>query len=146
MKATVIDSGFIKKRFTLIGMETSLDQIAISLLQAAGITLAVACFWFVSIAVRTKSWWWLLSFVLILPIFAFAYIRRRELKAAGLLLLASLALNFSALIAAGDVLQDQHPNEPSERPNVQWKAAAFVRLHEPDYARVSGPESVRGSG
>jgi hypothetical protein len=28
----------------------------------------------------------------------------------------------------------------------QWKAAAFMRWHEPDDARVSRPESVRGSG
>ena len=33
-----------------------------------------------------------------------------------------------------------------EEPFVQWKAAAFVRWHEPDDARVSSPESVRGSG
>ena len=31
-------------------------------------------------------------------------------------------------------------------PKVQRKAAAFVRWHEPDDARVSSPESVRGSG
>src|SRR6266853_4449185 len=31
-------------------------------------------------------------------------------------------------------------------PKVQQKAAAFVRWHEPDDARVSSPESVRGSG
>ena len=31
-------------------------------------------------------------------------------------------------------------------PTVQRKAAAFVRWHEPDDARVSSPESVRGSG
>ena len=31
-------------------------------------------------------------------------------------------------------------------PIFQWKAAAFVRWHEPDDARVSSPESVRGSG
>src|SRR5262245_56800458 len=31
-------------------------------------------------------------------------------------------------------------------PFVQWKAAAFVRWHEPDDARVSSPESVSGSG
>src|SRR6266403_3966211 len=30
--------------------------------------------------------------------------------------------------------------------NSQRKAAAFVRWHEPDDARVSSPESVRGSG
>jgi len=33
-----------------------------------------------------------------------------------------------------------------EEPFVQRKAAAFVRWHEPDDARVSSPESVRGSG
>ena len=33
-----------------------------------------------------------------------------------------------------------------EEPFVQWKAAAFARWHEPDDARVSSPESVRGSG
>jgi hypothetical protein len=27
-----------------------------------------------------------------------------------------------------------------EEPFVQWKAAAFVRLHEPDDARVSCPD------
>src|ERR1700704_2358741 len=31
-------------------------------------------------------------------------------------------------------------------PKVQRKAAAFARWHEPDDARVSSPESVRGSG
>ena len=31
-------------------------------------------------------------------------------------------------------------------PKIQWKAAAFVRWHEPDDARVSSPEPVRGSG
>src|SRR4029077_9816316 len=31
-------------------------------------------------------------------------------------------------------------------PKFQRKAAAFVRWHEPDDARVSSPESVRGSG
>ena len=33
-----------------------------------------------------------------------------------------------------------------EEPFVQCKAAAFARRHEPDDARVSCPESVRGSG
>ena len=33
-----------------------------------------------------------------------------------------------------------------EEPFVQRKAAAFVRWHEPDDARVSRPGSVRGSG
>ena len=31
-------------------------------------------------------------------------------------------------------------------PKVQRKAAAFARWHEPDDARVSSPDSVRGSG
>ena len=35
---------------------------------------------------------------------------------------------------------------PGRSPTVQRKAAAFVRWHEPDDARVSSPESVRGSG
>ena len=33
-----------------------------------------------------------------------------------------------------------------EEPFVQREAAAFMRWHEPDDARVSSPESVRGSG
>jgi hypothetical protein len=33
-----------------------------------------------------------------------------------------------------------------DEPLVQRKAAAFVRWHEPDDARVSSPESVSGSG
>src|SRR6201987_484339 len=37
-------------------------------------------------------------------------------------------------------------NRQREEPAVQWKAAAFARWHEPDDARVSSPESVRGSG
>ena len=37
-------------------------------------------------------------------------------------------------------------NRHQEEPDVQWKAAAFVRWHEPDDARVSSPDSVRGSG
>src|SRR5271167_480014 len=35
---------------------------------------------------------------------------------------------------------------PGRSPKFQRKAAAFVRWHEPDDARVSSPESVRGSG
>jgi hypothetical protein len=30
-------------------------------------------------------------------------------------------------------------NRQREEPDVQWKAAAFVRWHEPDDARVSSP-------
>src|SRR4029077_14701308 len=30
-----------------------------------------------------------------------------------------------------------------EEPDVQWKAAAFVRWHEPDDARVSSPDLVQ---
>ena len=37
-------------------------------------------------------------------------------------------------------------NRQREEPDVQWKAAAFARWHEPDDARVSSPESVRDSG
>src|SRR5215831_7990963 len=37
-------------------------------------------------------------------------------------------------------------NRQREEPDEQWKAAAFGRWHEPDDARVSSPESVRGSG
>jgi len=33
-----------------------------------------------------------------------------------------------------------------KNPVFKWKAAAFARWHEPDDARVSSPESVRGSG
>jgi hypothetical protein len=33
-----------------------------------------------------------------------------------------------------------------EEPDIQWKAAAFRRWHEPDDARASSPESVRDSG
>jgi hypothetical protein len=33
-----------------------------------------------------------------------------------------------------------------KNPVFEWKAAAFARWHEPDDARVSSPESVRGSG
>ena len=32
------------------------------------------------------------------------------------------------------------PGHPGRNPNVQWKAAAFVRWHEPDDARVSSPD------
>jgi hypothetical protein len=32
-------------------------------------------------------------------------------------------------------------NRQTEEPDAQWKAAAFVRWHEPDDARVSSPES-----
>src|ERR1700693_4952906 len=35
---------------------------------------------------------------------------------------------------------------PGRSPKFQRKAAAFMRWHEPDDARVSSPESVRGSG
>src|SRR5271165_3408157 len=31
-------------------------------------------------------------------------------------------------------------NRQREEPDVQWKAAAFVRWHEPDDARVSSPD------
>ena len=31
-------------------------------------------------------------------------------------------------------------NPQREEPNVQWKAAAFARWHEPDDARVSSPD------
>jgi len=31
-------------------------------------------------------------------------------------------------------------NRHQEEPDVQWKAAAFVRWHEPDEARVSSPD------
>ena len=31
-------------------------------------------------------------------------------------------------------------NRHQEKPDVQWKAAAFVRWHEPDDARVSSPD------
>ena len=31
-------------------------------------------------------------------------------------------------------------NRHQEEPDVQWKAAAFVRWHEPDDARVSSPD------
>ena len=37
-------------------------------------------------------------------------------------------------------------NRQREEPDFKWKAAAFNRWHEPDDARVSRPESVRGSG
>src|SRR6516225_5301369 len=37
-------------------------------------------------------------------------------------------------------------NRQREEPDIQRKAAAFMRWHEPDDARVSSPESVRGSG
>jgi hypothetical protein len=30
-------------------------------------------------------------------------------------------------------------NRQREEPDVQWKAAAFARWHEPDDARVSSP-------
>jgi hypothetical protein len=31
-------------------------------------------------------------------------------------------------------------NRQREEPDIQWKAAAFVRWHEPDDARVSRPD------
>ena len=31
-------------------------------------------------------------------------------------------------------------NRQREEPDIQWKAAAFVRWHEPDDARVSSPD------
>ena len=31
-------------------------------------------------------------------------------------------------------------NRQREDPDIQWKAAAFVRWHEPDDARVSRPD------
>jgi hypothetical protein len=31
-------------------------------------------------------------------------------------------------------------NRQREEPDVQWKAAAFARWHEPDDARVSSPD------
>src|SRR6516165_3229095 len=34
-------------------------------------------------------------------------------------------------------------NRQREEPDVQWKAAAFVRWHEPDDARVSSPDLVQ---
>jgi hypothetical protein len=38
----------------------------------------------------------------------------------------------------------EHPrdrvNRQREEPDIQWKAAAFVRWHEPDDARVSSPD------
>ena len=34
-------------------------------------------------------------------------------------------------------------NRQREEPEVQWKAAAFVRWHEPDDARVSSPVLVQ---
>src|ERR1700731_74677 len=37
-------------------------------------------------------------------------------------------------------------NRQREEPDQQWKAAPFAWWHEPDDARVSRPESVRGSG
>ena len=37
-------------------------------------------------------------------------------------------------------------NRQRDEPDIRWKAAAFMRWHEPDDARVSSPESVRGSG
>ncbi len=32
------------------------------------------------------------------------------------------------------------PDHTGRSPNVQWKAAAFTRWHEPDDARVSRPD------
>jgi hypothetical protein len=32
------------------------------------------------------------------------------------------------------------PDEEAVLPDIQWKAAAFVRCHEPDDARVSSPD------
>jgi hypothetical protein len=37
----------------------------------------------------------------------------------------------------------RHENGAQAEPDIQGKAAAFVRLHEPDDARVSSPESVQ---
>src|SRR3979411_1453886 len=34
-------------------------------------------------------------------------------------------------------------NRQREEPDIQWKAAAFVRWHEPDDARVSSPDLVQ---
>src|ERR1700731_647831 len=34
-------------------------------------------------------------------------------------------------------------NRQREEPDVQWKAAAFARWHEPDDARVSSPDLVQ---
>ena len=40
-------------------------------------------------------------------------------------------------IGSGQPMSD---NRHREEPEVQWKAAAFVRWHEPDDARVSSPD------
>ena len=40
-------------------------------------------------------------------------------------------------IGSGQLLSD---NRHREEPEVQWKAAAFARWHEPDDARVSSPD------
>src|SRR5229473_8597051 len=37
-------------------------------------------------------------------------------------------------------------NRQREEPDVQWKAAAFARWHEPDDARVSSPDLWLGPG
>lgn len=99
-------------------MQTSMDSAATALLDVGIGVFAAASLWFIAVAARTK-WWWPLSFPFVAPILAFAYLERRSLKGAGLLLLVSIGLLFAGLVAHGDLIEDRHPEEPPTRTFMQ---------------------------
>jgi hypothetical protein len=54
----------------------------------------------------------------------------------------AIVIDLASVVAAAPLTVDLAALEP----DIQRKAAAFKRWHEPDDARVSSPESVRDSG
>lgn len=95
-----------------------MDQLASILLIFGTVAIAASSLWLVLIAVRTR-WWWLPLFFLVVPMFVFMVKERRKLKGPGVVFLIAVLFSFGGLIVAGDLVRNQHPDEPMTRTFMQ---------------------------